>query len=67
MNFEEFKARYEKHLKSEAFKGTNLPVSDEDLIKLYIALVVLKEYRTEKLIEDAKDFKLYMSNSRKVR
>lgn len=47
MTFEEFKARYEKHLKNVAFKGTDLPVSDEEMAKIYLGLIVLEEYKYE--------------------
>lgn len=47
VDFEEFKARYEKLLKKVAFNGTELQVSDEEMVKIYLGLIVLEEHKHE--------------------
>lgn len=47
MDFEKFKARYEKHLKKVAFNGTELHVPEEEIAKIYLGLIVLEEHKYE--------------------
>lgn len=57
MDFEEFKARYEKLLKKVAFNGTELQVPEEEIAKIYVGLIVLEENRYEQERKQLKQLK----------
>lgn len=54
MSFEDFKKKYCEKLESDA---PALLVSDEELAKMFIALVVVEEYRNKEMRKQAREMK----------